>query len=242
MQLKNDKVGKLVEAAVGASTLAVSVLAAYTFLVRPWHLRWGATDEEIEERLPGDEFVPNPENGATHAITINAPVAEVWPWLLQVGQTKGGFYSYTWLENLVGCEMHNADEIVPEWQTLRTGDVVWLHPEAPPLPVIFVEPERAIVLGDATDKPESKGIGTGTWGFYLKDVDENTTRLIMRNRWMSKPGLLSWVGNYILLEPAHFIMERKMMLGIKQRAEALAKRRREEINTSVAARTAAGMR
>ncbi len=222
MNLKNNALGKIVKAAVGASALAAGTLAAYGFLFRPWHLRWGATDAELEERLPGDEFVPNPESGATHAITINAPVADVWCWLVQIGQTKGGFYSYTWLENLVGCEMRNADKIVPEWQTLRAGDVVWLHPQAPPLPVILVKPQQAMVLGDASDKPENSGIGTGTWGLYLKEIDERTTRLVIRNRWMRKPGLWSWVGNYALLEPAHFVMERKMMLGIKERAEAFA--------------------
>lgn len=237
MKLNNDNVGKLVGAAVGAGTLA-----AYTFLLRPWHLRWGATDEEIEESLPGDEFVPNPESGATHAITIDAPIADVWPWLVQVGQTKGGFYSYTWLENLVGCEMHNADAIVPEWQTLREGDVVWLHPEAPPLPVILVKPQQAIVLGESSDQRIKNGIGTGTWGLYLKEVNDHTTRLIIRNRWNRKPGLLSWLGNYVLLEPAHFVMERKMMLGIKQRAEALAGQGREQTKPAVAARAAGGVR
>ena len=87
-------------------------LAAYVFLIRPWHLKWGATEEELKMPLPGDELVKHPKLNATHAITINAPVAEVWPWLVQVGQKRGGFYSYTWLENLVGCEMSNADQIV----------------------------------------------------------------------------------------------------------------------------------
>jgi hypothetical protein len=225
--------GKLVGAAAGASALAVSALAAYAFLLRPWHLRWGATDAEVQEHLPGDEFVSNPENGATHAITIDAPIADVWPWLVQVGQTKGGFYSYAWLENLVGCKMQNADEIVPAWQTLRVGDVVWLHPEAPPLPVILIKPQQAIVLGDAADKPEN--FVTGTWGFYLQAIDENATRLMIRNRGNRKPGLLSWLGNYGLFEPAHFVMERKMMLGIKQRAEARVKRREKPMKSAWAA-------
>ncbi|HZM88123.1 MAG TPA: hypothetical protein VFF31_16485 [Blastocatellia bacterium] len=190
-----------------------AVLAAYALLVRPWHLRWGATDDELQQRLPGDEVVPYSKHEATHAITINATVAEVWPWLTQIGQTRGGFYSYTGLENLVGCEMHNADRVVPEWQDLRVGDVVWLHPKAPPLPVIIVEPFKAIVLGD----------NFGTWGLFLKAIDGKTTRLRVRTRWDRKPGILDWVSKYILLEPSHFIMERKMMLGIKQRAEALHK-------------------
>ena len=103
----------------------VAGLAAYAFFVRPWHLKWGATEEELNMSLPGDGLVQNPKLNATHAITINAPVRDVWPWLVQVGQNRGGFYSYTWLENLVGCEMRNADQIVPEWQELKVGDEVW---------------------------------------------------------------------------------------------------------------------
>ena len=197
--------GALAAACAGA-------LAAYVLGVRPWHVRWGATDKEVSERLPGDELVEHPNVEATHAITINAPVEEVWPWLVQIGQDKGGFYSYTWLENMVGCHMRNADRIVPEFQQLSVGDTVRLHPQAPPLPVLICEPPRTLVLGNNMDYP-------GTWGFYLKEVDERTTRLLMRGRGDWKPGLLSWVGAHVLFEPAHFIMERKMLLGIKCRAE-----------------------
>ena len=189
-------------------------VAAYAYAVRPWHLRWGATAEEASAPLPGDELVPQPKSGATHAITINAPVKAVWPWLVQVGQDKGGFYSYSWLENLVGCHLRNADRILPEFQSLKVGDQVRLHPKVPPLPVLVCEPYRAIVLGSNTDNP-------GTWGFYLKEIDENTTRLILRGRGDLQPGLLNWLFNYAVFEPAHFIMERKMLLGVKRRAEAL---------------------
>lgn len=186
-------------------------LAAYVLLIRPWHLKWGATEEELKMPLPGDELVKHPKLNATHAITINAPVAEVWPWLVQVGQKRGGFYSYTWLENLVGCEMSNADQIVPEWQDLKIGDEVWLHPKAPPLKVLAMEPGRAIVLENS-------------WTFVLDPIDDHTTRLIIRGRGDFNPDLKNALLNFILwrgvFEPAHFIMERKMMLGIKERAEA----------------------
>jgi hypothetical protein len=88
----------------------------------------------VSESLPGDELVEHPNVEATHAITINAPVEEVWPWLVQLGQDKGGFYSHSRLENLVGCRLRNADRIVPEFQHLSVGDAVRLHPKAPPLP------------------------------------------------------------------------------------------------------------
>lgn len=197
----------------GAALAAAGALAAYVLGVRPWHIRWGATDEEVSERLPGDALVEHPSVEATHAITINAPVGEVWPWLVQIGQDRGGFYSYAWLENLVGCRLHNADRIVPEFQQLSVGDTVRLHPQAPPLPVLICEPPRTLVLGNNMDYP-------GTWGFYLREVDERTTRLLIRGRGDWKPGLMSWLGAHVLFEPAHFVMERKMMLGIKRRAEA----------------------
>ena len=203
--------------------VGVSAVASYAILLRPWHLTWGASDKEIREFLLGDEVIRHPGHVATHAITIHAALQDVWPWLVQMGQSRGGFYSYTWLENLAGCEMRNADHVVPEWQSLRAGDVVWLHPQAPPLPVLAIEPERAIVLGGAPTEQQAQGIASAcTWGFYLKEVDEKTTRLIVRFRMDRKPGLLSWFGNYLLLEPAHFVMERRMMLGIKQRAESAA--------------------
>lgn len=175
-------------------------------------MRWGATDEELITPLPGDYLIQRPTLDATHAVTINAAIVNVWPWLVQMGQTRGGFYSYEWLENLVGCHMQNADRVVSEWQDLKVGDEVWLHPKAPPLRVRIIEPGRAIVL----DK---------SWGFYLEEIDSQRTRLILRGRGEFDPDLKNPVLNFLLwrgvFEPAHFIMERKMMLGIKERAEKL---------------------
>jgi len=201
----------------GALLIVVLALGlGYAFWIRPWHLRWGTIVNERLEHLPGDELTPEPVGSAEHAVTIHAPVAQVWPWLVQIGRDKGGFYSYAWLENLVGCRLHNANRILPEYQHLEVGGGVWLHPLAPPLPVEILEPGRCIVLGSNTDQP-------GTWGFYLKKVDERTTRLLIRSRGHLKPGLLSWMGHYLVFEPCHFIMERKMLLGIKRRAETTAR-------------------
>jgi hypothetical protein len=198
---------KLLTTAVGAA----GTLVAYALFVRPWHLKWGATEEELKMSLPGDGLVEHPKLNATHAITINARVEDVWPWLVQIGQKRGGFYSYTSLENLFGCEMRNADQIVLQWQEVKVGDEVWLHPKAPPLKVLAIEPGRAIVLENS-------------WTFFLQPIDDHTTRLIIRGRGEFNPDLKNALLNLILwrgvFEPAHFIMERKMMLGIKQRAEA----------------------
>ena len=210
---------------ISAGSLGAAV-AAYAFFVRPWHLSWGATESERDETLPGDDVMPNPRHEATHAITINAPVADVWPWLVQMGQNRGGFYSYSALENLVGCDIHNAKAIVAEWQSLRAGDVLWLHPKAPPLPVLLVEPHRAIVIGGVGEEQGdglSKNARAGTWAFVLKELDPNTTRLLVRIRWNRRPGLLDWIYNFGVLEPSHFVMERRMLLGIKHRAEAFAR-------------------
>jgi hypothetical protein len=136
-------------------------------------------------------------------------VTYIWPWLLQLGQGRGGFYSYTWLENLVGCRMQNSDKILPQYQGLQAGDPITLHPRVPPLRVTRLEPERALVLGD-------------TWAFVLEPLDSSMTRLIVRTRGRYAPGLLNFILWRILYEPAHFLMERAMLLGIKARAETLA--------------------
>ena len=228
IQTFNAKVAPIVGLAA-AATLAVPV---YVFLVRPWHLRWGASEAEVAKFLPGDDLVPQPKLSATHAITIQAPISKVWPWLVQLGQGRGGFYSYDWLENLFGCDIHNADGLLPEYQNLKAGDGIRIHPRMPAIPVVTVEPGRVIVLhSDTRAGPFGAESSAGTmklkpgdymattWVFFLERVDADTTRLIERFRLDSNPKLVFTLANRCLLEPASFIMERKMLLGIKQRVE-----------------------
>jgi hypothetical protein len=106
---------------VGVAAVAALV---YTKLVRPWHLRWGSTAEETERSIPGDDFVQDPVMTATHAIVIRAIVDHVWPWVAQLGQGRGGFYSYEWLENLFGMNIHNKARIQSEWQNPQVGDII----------------------------------------------------------------------------------------------------------------------
>ncbi len=182
--------------------LGTFLAVAYPTLIRPWMLRWGATDEERHKALPGDELVPNPVTVSTRAITVQAPVDAVWPWLAQIGQDRGGFYSYEWLENLAGCKMNNADRIHPEWQQRAIGDVVKLH-WALGNKVASFEPNRAIVLEN--------------WGaFVVEPLDDQHTRVILRSRTAR-----AWSALYevLLIELPHFLMERKMLLGLKKRAE-----------------------
>jgi hypothetical protein len=143
-------------------------------------------------------------------VTIEAPAEAVWPWLVQMGQHRAGFYSYSWFENLFFTHMRNADRVVPEWQRLEVGERVWLHPKVS-LRVAAVEPGRHIVLED-------------DWAFVLRPVDERTCRLIVRGRsGYTVPNLrlplLNFVYWRLIYEPLHFVMERGMMLGLKQRAE-----------------------
>ena len=184
------------------ATAGLVATLVYAFRVRPWLLAWGATEDELQKSLPGDELVPDPGSQSTRAITIEAPVEEVWAWLAQIGQDRGGFYSYEWLENLAGCRMRNADRIHPEWQEREVGETVLLHP-ANGLEVALFEPKRVFALK--------------SWGaFVLEPIDERRARLIARGR--GQRGLAS-LAYTLLLEIPHFIMEREMLIGIKERAE-----------------------
>jgi hypothetical protein len=185
-------------ALVGTAATALYVLA-----IRPWHLRWGAEPEDERRELPGDELLPEDGTRILHAVTINAPVEKVWPWLAQLGQDRGGFYSYEWLENLAGCEMKNADRIHAEWQHRELGETVHLHP-AGGLRVSVFEPGRALGL---------EGWGT----FALEPLGSDRTRLIARG---GMPRGVGAVAYGLLMEIPHFVMERRMLLGIKERAEA----------------------
>ncbi len=198
----------------------LGAIAAYTYKIRPWHLRWGATDGELTETLPGDEIKPDAGIQVTHAITIDAPAADVWKWLVQIGQDRGGFYSYDWIENLFGLQIHNTDEIKPAWQELKVGDFVrsahteWLGGKFKDKSGWFVmrmEENRALVLRDE--------IEYGSWAFILKPIGEGKTRLIIRVRGSKPANLPMKLLNYGVFEPAHFIMERKMLLTLKKRAE-----------------------
>lgn len=201
----------------GLALAGAAALAAYQWGLRPWYEHWGATPEEFKAAMPGDELVPQPAITRTKAVTIQAPPAQVWPWLVQMGQDKAGLYSYEFIENrLLGCDMHNSNTIVPEWQQLQVGDLVRLFPKErqgpPPYTVALIEPEQALVMGH----PDEKGQWFDVWQFMLKPAEPGQTRLIHRVR----SGRMG--GVFDLLHPAYFVMERGMVLGIKERAERLA--------------------
>jgi hypothetical protein len=193
--------------------LAAVVLAAlaYRFALRRRVLNWGATDAEAAARLPGDELLEDAAGVATRAITIDAPASAVWPWLAQMGPSpRGGAYTYDWIENLLGLDMHSADEVLPAFQRPRVGDEVGYG--ANRMRFERVEPERVLALRSSD--------GNWVWTFVLDDQD-GTTRLISRNRFRL-PRLRDRVG-MIPMEPGSLVMERKMLRGIKVRAEQLAR-------------------
>lgn len=207
---------KLIESISGATQIAANILL-YPVL-RGWRRRWGSSQEERALRLPGDELVAEPQWTYNHATSIDAPRSAVWPWLVQLGQGRGGFYSYEGLENLVGCQMRNVTEIRPELQQLRVGDTVVLHGRSGFGPqVVVFEPERALVLGGP---PNEKG-SQATWGFYLLDGPGGPTRLLERGRGVAAKGLPEQLGfGPYLMDPIGFVMSKKMLRTIKSLAEA----------------------
>jgi hypothetical protein len=224
-----SRTSKRLALAAGLAVTAEALSAIYWYGVRPWHLRWGATDDELALALPGDELIPNPRLKATHAVTIRAAPAQVWPWLVQLGQGRGGFYSYDWLENAMGLDIHNADRILPEYQGLKVGDEIPFAPNGFSVPVAVLEPARALVLHGDTRIPGGAGappVRPGeylavSWGFHLSGQADGTTRLVERWRADWTPRLLNNVMYTGFLEAGAFLMQRKMLLGIKQRAEAM---------------------
>lgn len=200
------KIFKLIGILVALAVLAVVVIIA----LLPWMDSWGATDDEIAASYSGDELVPSPRLFYTRAVTINATPEEIYPWIVQLGADKGGMYSYTWLEGLIQCPQTNADRIHEEWQGLKVGDkVLMCKNDMPPgYEVAKIEPNRAIVMGHQTD-----GTWTDVWQFLLIPQADGTTRFVVRSR----NSLDGWFWDAI--RPGEFIMMRRMMLTIKERAE-----------------------
>ncbi len=215
--------GLLLRATALAAALTVLVLVFFA-AIRPWYLHWGATVAEGAGVLAGDDIVGPAAGQETRAITIDAPVEAVWPWLAQLGQDRGGFYSYDLLENLVGCRMPTSDILRPERQQWAIGDRLWMYPADRAGGIGFAtlrayEPGRALgfathMTGTPIAAPEN-----GSWSFILQPQGPATTRLLVRGRGTSSRSLLATAFDRSVFEPLHFAMERRMMIGLKQIAE-----------------------
>ena len=207
---------------VGGSGVLATLIASP--LVRARYNRWGATWAETAAPMPGDDLVPDPDLGYTRAVTIEAPVDRVWPWLAQIGQGRGGLYSYDRLENLVGCRIRSAETILPDHQRLAAGDLIRLGPQGYPCFIVHsVAPAKSLVLLGADPKPPHAApatndpAGAATWQWVLRPASKGTaTRLIVRQRLAFPPRARAM---WRIVEPIGFVMERRMLLGIKRRAE-----------------------
>ena len=202
--------------AVADIMVGIGIAAWYHGHFRPWMCRWGARGDELDATLPGDELVDPTAPRTTRAVTVDAPPEQVWPWLAQIGEDRGGFYSYSLLERAVGADMHNADTVHPEWQRLGVGDTVWLARRYGPAArqiVAAVEPNSHLVLVSPADfdRLADGRKASGCWSFTLRP-DRGRTRLIAR-------GIGGPVG-HAWFDVPHFVMEQKMLRGIAQRAAA----------------------
>jgi hypothetical protein len=198
---------------------AIGGAAAYVLLARGRQLRWGAADDEADRSLPGDDLIPHADLSATRAIAVRASADQVWPWIAQLGQGRGGFYSYDLLENLAGCDIHSADHIIPEWQEIRVGDEVKLAPQVA-LEVAALEPTRALVLRGGVPMGNTPPPYDFSWAFVLCEQPCGKTRLLVRERY----GYTTWWAP-LLVEPVQvvsFLMTQKMLRGIRNRAERVA--------------------
>jgi hypothetical protein len=210
--------------------LTVAVAAAYMLWLRPRILGWGATREEVTAGYPGDEIIPSPTGGATMATTLPAPPEKLWPWLVQMGGDRGGWYSHDWLDN---NGRPSADRIVPEWQHLGLGQ--HLSRTAAPgqqpgaLTVVRLQTGRTLVLRstyglftgrdvDPGSNPPPRAWVDGIWGFHLRPVAGGATRLVVRTRSRGRPSLVSRSLNVVLAEPLHVVMQARQFRNLRRRA------------------------
>lgn len=195
---------------VGVAAAAAAIDRLYRRFLRDWVLTWGATADEAARPLPGDDLLGAADIVATRAIGIEAPPSAIWPWLVQMGPGRAGAYTYDWIENLFGLNMHSAEQIHAEWQNLEVGDVLRSREDRPGMRVEILDPERTL-----SNRSEA---GDWVWTFVLAP-ENGSTRLISRNRIAMKGVTAGQRMGMLVMEPGSLVMERKMLLGIKQRAE-----------------------
>jgi hypothetical protein len=213
----------------GIALLAIFIAAGliYHVALRSWCLRWGTTAAEVHAALPGDDLLPVYAGDATHAITIHASPQQIWPWLMQIGQDRSGFYSYTILENVIGSEMPKVERLVPEWKPRAVGETVWFGTPKrfkgqARMVAAVVQPQRSFVMVTANDWENlqaGKSAQEGIWSFTLEPLQNGQSRLIVRARGGTPPTLAGRAVGRLFWEPMHFVMEQKMLRTIRDLAE-----------------------
>ena len=213
----------LIDVGAGVAGAAIMTLAWLTPFLRPARSHWGLSAQEADAPRPGDELIPEPRWLWTHGVEVDAPPEHVWPWVVQVGADRGGFYSYQWLENLVGCNVRNAEAIHPEWAH-GAGDDLVLHQKMPPLRVVSVVTGRSLVAFAAPDEAARAGGGpwaSATWAFLVEPLDAGRSRVVSRFRSACSDDIATRLTQGpALLEPVGFAMDRRMLLGIRDRVLA----------------------
>jgi proline iminopeptidase len=212
-----------IAAGVAVGGLAVALASRFALL------NAGATCEERHRAMPGDDVVPDARSSSTMAVTIDAPPAAVWPWLVQMGCDRAGFYAWDRLDN---GGRPSADTIHPEWQKLEIGDRIMCTPSGEMwLEVVELEPEQTLVLRGTFDLRQRRSFtgepsgrhSTGTWTFTLEPTDDGArTRLVARGRVTGKPWLPIAAMNLVFWDPAHFVMQRRQFHNLRLRAERTA--------------------
>src|SRR6476659_1953314 len=194
---------------LGVGAVLAAGLGAYPLIFRRWCLTWGARPDEASAKLPGDELLPGAGIVSTRAITIDAPLAAVWPWLVQMGSGRGGVYTYDLIENLLGLDMHSTRRILPQYQGVNVGDEFPLGTGRPARRVAVLDPERTFTLRFAD--------GNWVWIVALS-AEDGHTRLISRDRIAAAEAWPARLFGMLVMEPGSMIMERGMLLGAEERA------------------------
>jgi hypothetical protein len=234
MENTNSVPRDFVDAAIGAAGMLLTLATPF---LRPIRSRWGLHRNLAERAYPGDELIPRPAWSWAHGLEIDVPAEAVWPWVAQLGQDKGGFYSYQILENLAGCGIRNADRIHPEWQRLEIGDGLKLHHAAPGLPVVAIEQGRWFLVNARFDprtgapvassrEPTAGEAVIASWLFLVESLAGGRSRLVSRYRCAYENASLRTrlaFGTFPV-EAIGFVMDRRMLLGIKERAERVGRR------------------
>jgi hypothetical protein len=211
------------DALEGMSGIAIMAAAFLTPCSRDRRNHWGVSDADAARTYPGDDLVVQPLWSYTHGVEVAAAAEDVWPWVAQIGADKAGFYSYQSLENLVGCGIRNAELIHPEWQ-VRVGDPLSMHPEMPSPKVVCVEQGRYFIAHGPVDeiaRAAGRPWTTMSWLFLVEPSENRCCRVISRFRAACSDDLVTMLSfGPTLLEPIGFAMDRRMLLGIKERAES----------------------